>query len=97
MFSGELLDYHEDPLQLEPKKRQRSKNGVTTYPCDKCDYASTTAKNLKRHIESKHEAVRYPCDKCEYAAAQAGNIKRHIEIKHEVFPEQPLGMSEEGF
>ena len=81
-ISGKLLDYDEDPLQLEPNIRKRIKNGVTSYPCDKCDYAATTAKNLKRHIESKHDGVRYPCDKCEYAATWKGNLKKHLNKFH---------------
>ena len=53
------------------------------YPCDTCEFAATTANDLKQHLESKHDGSRYPCDKCEYAATRAGNPKRHIESKHE--------------
>ena len=27
------------------------------YPCEQCEYSSTTARNLKSHIENKHEGV----------------------------------------
>ena len=52
------------------------------YSCDRCEYAATTATDLKKHIEFKHEGVRYPCDKCEYAATTVSSLKKHNEIKH---------------
>ena len=52
-----------------------SKHGGVRYPCDKCEYAATTASALRSHIENKHEGVRYPCDKCVYAATTARYFK----------------------
>ena len=83
IFLGEHLDYKEDPLQSEPKKRKRSQIGVMRYPCDKCEYAATAPSSLKQHIENKHEGVRYPCDKCEYAATKASHLKLQNGNKHE--------------
>ena len=34
-------------MKLEPKKKKISKNEVSTYPCDKREYAATTAGSLK--------------------------------------------------
>ena len=34
-----------------------SKHERVRYPCDKCEYAATSASHLKRYIESKHEGV----------------------------------------
>ena len=50
-FSEELIDYEEDPLQLETKIIKRSKTEGLKYPCDKCEYSATTASSLKKHIE----------------------------------------------
>ena len=52
------------------------------YPCSQCEYAATTASNLKSHVDSIHEEVRYPCPQCEFAATTASNLNRHIEYKH---------------
>ena len=83
MFSGELLDYDEDPLQLEPKKRKRSNNEVTIYPCDKWLYAATTACDLRRHIKINYEGMRNLSDKREYTATTPSSLKQHIESKYE--------------
>jgi hypothetical protein len=35
------------------------------YPCSECNYAATTAWDLKKHVENKHIiGVKYPCTKC---------------------------------
>ena len=77
------MDYDEDPLQLEPKKRKRSKNGVTRYPCDKWEYAATTACNLRRHTKINYEGVINISDKREYTATTPSSLKQHIESKYE--------------
>ena len=53
------------------------------YPCVKCEYAATTAGDLKRNFESKHEGVRNPCGSCEYASTTSDDLKSHIKSKHE--------------
>ena len=34
-----------------------SKHKGVRYPCDKCEYAATTARDMKRHIKIKHEGA----------------------------------------
>ena len=80
MSSGELLDNDEDPLQLEPKKRKRSNNEVTIYPCDKREYAATTACDLRRHIKINYEGVSNLSDKHEFTATTPWVIP--CEISH---------------
>ena len=77
------MDNDEDPLQLEPKKRKRSNNEVTIYPCDKWEYAATTACDLRRHIKINYEGVRNLSDKHEYTATTPSSLKQHMESKYE--------------
>ena len=48
------------------KKHKRSKHEGIKYPCDQCEYASTSTTNSKQHKESKHEGKRYSYDQCEF-------------------------------
>ena len=57
---------------------------LKVYPCRHCEYAATSASNLKIHIKGKYEGVRYPCKHCDYAATTAGALKRHVESQHEL-------------
>ena len=82
-FSGELIDYGEDPLQSAPKRRKRTINGGMQFPCDQCEYTGTRSADLKRHFKSKHEEIKYPCDKCEYEGSTTRYLKEHIKSKHE--------------
>ena len=41
LSSGELIDYGEDPLQSEPKRRKRTKNVDMQFPCDQCEYSTS--------------------------------------------------------
>lgn len=52
------------------------------YFCDRCAFAATAKKNLKRHIESIHEGVRYPCSQCSSKFTQSQDLKRHIKVNH---------------
>ena len=67
IFSGQLRDYGDDPLQSEPKKN--TGNAVRKYPCDECEYVAGIASNLRKHIKNIHEGVRYPCDKCDHVSS----------------------------
>jgi len=53
------------------------------YPCDQCEYLTTTASFLKSHKESKHIGIRYLCDKCEYSATTTSHLIRHKQSPHE--------------
>ena len=74
------MDHCSDPLLCEPKRTKKSQDRC---PCLASEYAATTAKNLKIHVESNHERVRYPCTKCDYIGNTTNNLKVHVESKHE--------------
>ena len=52
------------------------------HKCDKCNYQSTKAFNVKKHIAAIHDGVRYPCQFCSYKATESGHLKKHIRAKH---------------
>ena len=49
-----------------------------------CEYAATSAHNLKLHKKSMHEGLRYPCDVCEFASTRISDLKRHKLKKHDI-------------
>ena len=44
-----------------PKKRPPA--SVVEYPCDKCDFVTNSARNLKYHMDNNHLETRYSSDK----------------------------------
>ena len=43
--------------------------------CNQCDYASSVAGSLKRHLKT-HSGEK----SCDYASSQAGNLRKHLKI-----------------
>jgi len=62
---------------------KESEDSKTVKPCIQCDYVTSSAIGLKRHIESKHEGIQYFCEQCNYVSSEKGNLKKHILNKHE--------------
>ena len=64
------------------KQHKEGKHEGIRYPCDQCDYASTTTTHLERHKEYKHEGIRYPCDQCDFTFITSSRLKMHKDSKH---------------
>ena len=62
---------------------KESDDSKTVKPCIQCDYVTSSAIGLKRHVESKHEGIQYFCEQCNYVSSEKGNLKKHILNKHE--------------
>ena len=50
--------------------------------CNQCEYASSKASNLRRHLEMHSGEKQNKCNQCDFASSQAGNLRTHL--KHTV-------------
>ena len=84
----------EDETMKQDEYTTESDKSNRKYPCDSCQYKSTTSSNLRTHQRLKHGNVfltkpekhttgKYSCDKCDYKATQSGNVRVHQRMKHE--------------
>ena len=48
------------------------------YKCSQCDYASSHAGTLKRHLKTHTGEKPYKCNQCDYAAAHTFNLRAHL-------------------
>ena len=46
--------------------------------CNQCDYASSDAGNLMRHLKTHSGEKLNKCNQCDYASSQTGNLRRHL-------------------
>ena len=46
--------------------------------CNQCKYASSQARNLKRHLKRHSVEKANKCNQCDYASSEAGNLRRHL-------------------
>ena len=51
-----------------------TKNGEK---CNQCEYTSSLASNLKRHLKTHSREKPNQCSRCVFASAQAGDLRRH--------------------
>ena len=93
-FTGPLPDHSwtktEKPLNKSrsipgPKNEKEMENSL--YQCEKCEYISKDATNLKIHVKRLHirassVIAKYSCDKCTYTNVNPSKMKLHKETKH---------------
>ena len=53
-------------------------SGEKSNKCNQCDYASSEAGDLRKHLKMHSGEKSNKCNKCNYASSQAGNLKRHL-------------------
>ena len=48
--------------------------------CDQCDYASTRAGDLRRHLKTHNGEKPNKCNLCDHASSHPGNLRTHLKI-----------------
>ena len=56
------------------------RSGEKTNKCNQCDYASTDAGNLRRHLKNHSGEKSNKCNQCDLASIQAGDLRRHLKM-----------------
>ena len=46
--------------------------------CNMCDYASSDAGSLRKHLKTHSGEKTNKCNQCDYASIQAGHLKTHL-------------------
>ena len=63
---------------------KKKDNSEKRHKCEQCEYATSRASHLKRHVLGVHKKLKnFKCEKCEYAASQAGDLKKHVLLVHD--------------
>ena len=64
-----------------PKKT--TDNVIKINKCYQCDYASSHAGILRRHLKTHSGEKSNKCNQCNFASAQASDLRRHLKIHGE--------------
>ena len=49
-----------------------------SYECNQCDYASSYAHHLRRHLKTHSGEKSNKCNQCDFASSDAGSLRRHL-------------------
>jgi hypothetical protein len=56
---------------------------LNRFHCDKCEFKTSTKRDLKRHIDAVHLHLKpFGCSDCEFKCALKGNLQKHINMVH---------------
>ena len=84
-FRGNEEDVSEN--KEEEEKEMKTEN--RQYSCEKCEFKSKDASNLKIHVNRLHNKgtissviAKYACDKCSYTNVNPDKMKQHKKTKH---------------
>ena len=56
----------------------KTHSGEKSNKCNQCDYASSQASNLRRHLKTHSEEKPNKCNECELAFSQEGHLRTHL-------------------
>ena len=65
-------------LKGEEILKKKSGNAIKSNKCNQCDYASSYASHLRRHLKTHSGEKPNKCNQCEFASSRADNLKKHI-------------------
>ena len=71
-------DFSESGVNVGVPLRNANNEGGKPNTCNQCDYASSQAGDLRRHLKTHSGEKSNKCNQCDYASSQAGDLKRHL-------------------
>ena len=58
-------------------------NVIKSHKCNQCDYASSRADVLRKHIKIHSEEKSNKCNQCEFACSDPSSLRRHLKTHDE--------------
>ena len=60
--------------------KKTTNNVVILNKCNQCDYASSRARDLKRHLKTHGGEKSNKCKQCNFVSSYASSLKKHLKI-----------------
>ena len=65
-------------LNGEEIQKKKTDNAIKSNKCSQCDYASSRADSLRRHLKTHSGEKSNKCNQCDYASSRAGHLRTHL-------------------
>ena len=60
--------------------KKNTANVIKSHKCNQCDYASSWAGHLRRHLKMHSGEKPNKCNQCDFASSQAADLRRHFKM-----------------
>ena len=58
-------------------------NDTKSNKCNQCDFPSSQAGDLRKHLKTHSGETPNKCNHCDYASSRAGDLRRHLTMHNE--------------
>ena len=77
-YDFSMDDENEMDNENEEIHMKKATNIIKSYKCNQCDFASSQAGDLRRHLKTHSGEESNKCNQCDYASSQAGDLRTHL-------------------
>ena len=76
----DLIDdgFSESVVNVDVPWRNTNNEVVKSNKCNQCNFVSSYAGNLKKHLKTHSGEKSNKCNQCDFASSEAGNLRRHL-------------------
>ena len=65
-------------------RKKNIDNVIKSHKCNQCNFASSRAGSLRRHLKMHSGEKSNKCNQCDYASSCAGHLRRHLKTHSSV-------------
>ena len=74
----QTLENYDVGLIEENVREKKTNSGEKSNKCNQCDYASSRADVLRRHLIIHSGEKPHKCNQCDYTSSRASDLRRHL-------------------
>ena len=81
IMEEEMGNYDIDLKSANVKNlKKRTDNVTKSMKCNECDFASSQAGHLRRHLKTHSEEKSNKCNQCDFACSDPRSLSQHLKI-----------------
>ena len=76
----QTLEHYDFGLKDGKIPKKKTDNVIKSKKCNQCEYASSRAGDLRKHLKTHSGEKPNKCNQCDFASSRAGNLRRHLKM-----------------
>ena len=87
---GQTCQNYGSGVVCEEIQKKKTDNAIKSNKCNQCEFASSQADVLRRHLRAHSEEKPRKCNQCDFSSSKAGNFRRQNTQWRKVEQMQPM-------